>query len=454
MAYQLIPMAVLGAIRLATPIVARALAKAGFKEATKTAAKKAGKTATRIKPQEVLKIVKNQKTSSPRNRLQAIKSRTTKKVEPKTTKKVEPEIIKKVEPKTKITPKTTKKVKPKTKITPKTTKKVKPEKTTKEFYEKAGFKKSDAKPKQLKFQPKKTTREFYEKAGFKKPSGNVPAKLKKLPLVDQQKIARLGGLSNVKKGTPLWKKLVSVGLITATVVGPTLIESKKTADATLKNKKRKSVEGSRGRKIEKPGERAKAFKAKPKPKQQISGEGEMAAGIKDSGVKGPAKSRPAWLNNPIAKEIIKSRGGEKTFAKDSISSKIGKNIFGEGDDVTAIDKMKTSVYNTLRDEYGSDTPMDSEREAFMKTLYNKKGGKVGKRKKVGKKKQGYKARKDESIAMRVKKKRTKKQLKASRNESYGKWGKGKGKGKINRTVRGVGAAKRGWGKANYSSKLY
>ena len=159
----------------------------------------------------------------------------------------------------------------------------------------------------------------------------------------------------------------------------------------------------------------------------------MAAGIKASGVKGPAKSRPAWLNNPIAKEIIKSSGGEKAFAKDSISSKIGKNIFGEGDDVTAIDKMKTSVYNTLRDEYGSDTPMDSEREAFMKTLYNKKGGKVGKRKKVGKKKQGYKARKDESIAMRVKKKRTKKQLKASRDESYGKWGKGKGKGKINKS---------------------
>ena len=52
--------------------------------------------------------------------------------------------------------------------------------------------------------------------------------------------------------------------------------------------------------------------------------------------------------------------------------------------------------------------------------------------KVGKKKQGYKARKDESIAMRVKKKRTPKQLKASRDESYGKPGSGKGKGKINR----------------------
>jgi len=57
----------------------------------------------------------------------------------------------------------------------------------------------------------------------------------------------------------------------------------------------------------------------------------------------------------------------------------------------------------------------------------KKGGRVGK------KEQGYKDRKDESIAMRVKKKRTKKQLKASANESYGKFGsKARKKGKINR----------------------
>ena len=54
----------------------------------------------------------------------------------------------------------------------------------------------------------------------------------------------------------------------------------------------------------------------------------------------------------------------------------------------------------------------------------KKGGKA--------KKQGYKDRKDESIAMRIKKKSTPKQLKASRDESYGKWGSGKGKGKINK----------------------
>ena len=55
----------------------------------------------------------------------------------------------------------------------------------------------------------------------------------------------------------------------------------------------------------------------------------------------------------------------------------------------------------------------------------KKGGKA--------KKQGYTDRKDESIAMRIKKKRTPAQLKASRDESYGKWGSAaKKSGKINR----------------------
>ena len=49
------------------------------------------------------------------------------------------------------------------------------------------------------------------------------------------------------------------------------------------------------------------------------------------------------------------------------------------------------------------------------------------------KKQGYKDRKDESIAMRIRKKRTKKQLRASADESYGRWGsKAKKSGKINK----------------------
>ena len=54
----------------------------------------------------------------------------------------------------------------------------------------------------------------------------------------------------------------------------------------------------------------------------------------------------------------------------------------------------------------------------------KKGGKT--------KKQGYKAREDESVSERRGKESTKKQsLKARRDESYGKWGKRKS-GKINK----------------------
>ena len=50
-----------------------------------------------------------------------------------------------------------------------------------------------------------------------------------------------------------------------------------------------------------------------------------------------------------------------------------------------------------------------------------------------KKKQGYKDRKDESIAMRIRKPRTEAQLRASADESYGKWGSAaKKSGKINR----------------------
>ena len=76
------------------------------------------------------------------------------------------------------------------------------------------------------------------------------------------------------------------------------------------------------------------------------------------------------------------------------------------------------------------SPAEEARSGTMseakRVRYRKPGGKVGK------KKQGYTARKNESISMRVKKPRTKEQLTASRDESYGKFGSGKGKGKINK----------------------
>ena len=82
--------------------------------------------------------------------------------------------------------------------------------------------------------------------------------------------------------------------------------------------------------------------------------------------------------------------------------------------------------------------MSTARKDMMSGYYNNdmgmKGGAMYKDGgKVGKKKQGYKDRKDESIAMRIRKPRTARQLKASRDESYGKFGsKAKKSGKINR----------------------
>ena len=64
--------------------------------------------------------------------------------------------------------------------------------------------------------------------------------------------------------------------------------------------------------------------------------------------------------------------------------------------------------------------------------YNK-GGRVGLKKGGKAKKQGYIDRKDESIAMRIRKPRTKEQLRASADESYGKFGSAaKKSGQINR----------------------
>jgi|5_EtaG_2_1085323.scaffolds.fasta_scaffold301964_1 hypothetical protein len=83
---------------------------------------------------------------------------------------------------------------------------------------------------------------------------------------------------------------------------------------------------------------------------------------------------------------------------------------------------------------GMSTARKDMRSGYYKDDMGMKGGKMYKEGgKVGKKKQGYKDRKDESIAMRIRKKRTARQLKASRDDSYGKFGsKSKKSGKINR----------------------
>ena len=83
---------------------------------------------------------------------------------------------------------------------------------------------------------------------------------------------------------------------------------------------------------------------------------------------------------------------------------------------------------------GMSTARKDMKSGYYKDDMGMKGGAMYKKGgSVKKKKQGYKDRKDESIAMRIRKKRTKKQLRASADESYGKFGsKAKKSGKINR----------------------
>ena len=139
--------------------------------------------------------------------------------------------------------------------------------------------------------------------------------------------------------------------------------------------------------------------------------------------------------NPQIKDANKIRVGQKIKLSRPVKGR--KSVY-QGMSKSEMAKMaKKKSGGVVKKQAGGGmtrvglSPAEMARAGTMseadRRRYMKKGGKVGK------KKQGYKARKDESIAMRVKKKRTKKQLKASRNESYGKWGKGKGKGKINRS---------------------
>ena len=124
---------------------------------------------------------------------------------------------------------------------------------------------------------------------------------------------------------------------------------------------------------------------------------------------GTVKKTAKMKGGGTVKKTAKMRGGGKV-AKMNMGGRTGDMMYSRGYGV---------------DERGKRMPTE-----LMTAPGMKKGGKV---KKSAKKKQGYKDRKDESIAMRVKKKRTKKQLRASANESYGKSGsKARKKGKINR----------------------
>ena len=146
---------------------------------------------------------------------------------------------------------------------------------------------------------------------------------------------------------------------------------------------------------------------------------------------------------------VKRMGGGMSTARRDMRSGYYKNDMGmkggkmykEGGKVKGSEHPLAGREGNVKHKLKSQKELKkiTDSDAYKKADYKGKtemlGGKVLKKDggRVGKKKQGYKDRKDESIAMRVRKKRTAKQLKASRDDSYGKFGsKAKKSGKINR----------------------
>ena len=140
-----------------------------------------------------------------------------------------------------------------------------------------------------------------------------------------------------------------------------------------------------------------------------------------------------WKGKKFTTEVKKKGGGKVLYKRHGGMSRVGLSPAEEARAGT-MSEAKRARYmrggGPIHTTFSKRATPRTEGRAPAVDLFPEVGRKKGK--KVGKKEQGYKARKDESIAMRVKKKRTKKQLTASRHESYGKPGSGKGKGKINR----------------------
>jgi hypothetical protein len=134
-------------------------------------------------------------------------------------------------------------------------------------------------------------------------------------------------------------------------------------------------------------------------------------------------------------KVVKKRGGGpvKKMAKGGGAinqhKKMAMGLMGGG----SVKKRAKGSGRTGEQMYSRGYGVDEKSKRVPTMLMDRGPSGMKKGGRVGKKEQGYKDRKDESIAMRVKKKRTKKQLRASANESYGKFGsKARKSGKINK----------------------
>ena len=153
---------------------------------------------------------------------------------------------------------------------------------------------------------------------------------------------------------------------------------------------------------------------------------------------------PGEKDEERSRKFLKDR--QKKAAKIEMVSKMAKRMKKGKYGTPAPGSSKATDFETALNTFNVQKSADKMRkddpkyakkvgdlDLISERNLSRKEGSMAKGGRVGKKEQGYKDRKDESIAMRVKKKRTKKQLRASANESYGKFGsKARKSGKINK----------------------
>ena len=146
------------------------------------------------------------------------------------------------------------------------------------------------------------------------------------------------------------------------------------------------------------------------------------------------KKKTAMKRGGSVKKVAKKRGGgmvKKKAKGGAINQhkRMAMGLMGGG----MVKKRAKGSGRTGEQMYSRGYGVDEKSKRVPTMLMDRGPSGMKKGGRVGKKEQGYKDRKDESIAMRVKKKRTKKQLRASANESYGKFGsKARKSGKINK----------------------
>lgn len=310
MVVPLIPILIGAGIRLAAPTVAKLLMKKGFKEASKTALKKAGNNAKSINKSQAIKLKPPKVTRSRKS--------------PTPSRQGPPKVTR--------------------------------------------SKKSPTPSSQTSVKPEKTTKEFYEKAGFKKSNNKVPAKRSNTNLTKKPESKMKLALNKNKKTGKLRDGIIPASMA-AIVVGDTLRNKKSnnnTGTATAKTNKTNNVLSKKRDKDNRlpPG----AFGGKLKTPDYTPSRG-IPKSITPSSPFGPIETK-------ARNKFIKKSGGKDAFKSDKqidslfVNEMLDMREGSEGNSGFGLDDQNT--YEAILEE------RKSRKKAGGK-VSKKVGGKVVKR---------------------------------------------------------------------------